>query len=139
MTEAKIEMLTTMEVCGVLQCSRRTVVNYISRGLLSPARLSQRKNLFRADEIMQLVERHTNNDAAVVRAALALLAEHHAEDKRPMCSDCQQRRVRPGTEKCTPCHEAAELQLQHKLNWWHKTGSAARSEARAKAKAAASA
>jgi hypothetical protein len=132
------QLLTTQEACVELRCCRRTVVRYISRGLLSPIRVNQRRNLFRSDEIDVLVQRQINSDAVVIRSALVLLAEHQAEDKRPSCKKCGVRRVRPGSELCTPCHEAEDLQLAHKRKWWDDNGVDAKARVRAK-KAAASA
>jgi len=133
MTALPMELLTTTEVCATLRCSRRTVVRYISRGELSPVRVSTRRNLFSADEITRFVQSHINDNAAVIRSALALMAEHHAEDKRPMCPKCVQRRVNPGGNVCTPCHEQDVLQLAHKRKWWDANGVEAKQRVRDKA------
>jgi excisionase family DNA binding protein len=133
MTAMPTELLTTKQVCEVLKCHRNTVVNHIRRGELSPVRVSTRRNLFYSEEIVLFLESHTDNNAAVIRAALALMAEHHAEDKRVMCPKCSQRRVNPGGDYCTWCEEQVKLQLHHRLTWWNKNGVEAKQRQRDKA------
>ena len=123
-------MLTTRDVCLVLRCHRNTVVNYVRRGLLAPVRITTRKNLFRESDVAALIDRVADDDAATIRAAMALLAEAHAEDQRPLCPSCAKRRVNRSASLCTWCEQNAETQLLHKRNWWDKTGSKQRVERR---------
>lgn len=124
------ELLTTREVCTLLRCHRNTLVNYINRGMVAPIRITSRRNLFRRDEIDHLLSRHATTDAEVVRGALELLAEQHAEEERPLCPSCAKRRVSRGLGICTYCQQNADAQLQHKRNWWDKTGSSRRAAQR---------
>lgn len=65
---------------------------------------------------------HGYDAATVVAAALEALAEQWAEDDRPLCPNCGQRRIAKGASLCTWCHQSHEAELLHKLNWWRKNG-----------------
>lgn len=124
------EMLTTVDTCRLLHCSRSTLNRYVARGLLAPVRLSARKNLFRRVDLDALLAGQINSDATTIVAALTLMAEAHAEEERPLCPSCAKRRVSRGVGICTYCQQNQEAQLQHKRNWWDKTGSSQRTARR---------
>lgn len=128
-------VLTTAETCAVLKISRKTLNRWVDRGLLAPIRLTARTNRFYVRDVDRLLAERsaTSADAAVIRGALELLAEQHAEDQRPLCPSCVKRRVNRSGSLCTWCEQNAEAQLLHKRNWWERKGSAQRSERRAAA------
>lgn len=123
MTAAAVtdRMLTTAETCQLLRCSRRTLNNYINRGRITPVRISQRRNLYRYTDLEQLLQPE-QSDAEIIRQALQSIAEHHADEQRPLCPDCGRRRVNRGQSICTYCQQNREAQLEHKRRWWEAHG-----------------
>lgn len=114
-------LYSTREVCVFLNCSRQTVTRLVSRGLLVPVQYMGH-NRFQGEDIVQLVVSRTHDDATIIRGALALLSETHAEEDRPLCPSCTKRRVNRGHSMCTRCEEQHELQLSHKRKWWDAHG-----------------
>lgn len=130
------DLLTTAETCEQLRISRMTLFRWATEGRIAPIRLSARANRWRRADVEALCV--VDDSAVVLRGALELLAEEHANEKRVLCPGCGHRRVNPGGDLCTPCDEQTKLQLSHKRKWWDANGAAAKERQRAK-RAAASA
>jgi len=86
------------------------------------------------DEILDLAEQRIREDGydapTVLAAALEYLAESWVDDTRPMCPCCGRRRVNAAGSLCTWCTERHQLEVHHKLVWWHRVGSQERTQQR---------
>jgi hypothetical protein len=86
-------------------------------------------NRFKGEDLVQFIAEQTHDDVAVIRGALMMLSEAHAEEDRELCPSCTKRRVNRGHSLCTRCEEQHELQLAHKRKWWNEKGTHRRSAA----------
>jgi len=87
-------------------------------------------NRFKGEDLVQFIAEQTHDDVAVIRGALQMLSEAHAEEDRQLCPSCTKRRVNRGHSMCTRCEEQHELQLAHKRKWWDKHGAERRAAQR---------
>lgn len=116
-----MECLTTAEACAVLRCSRSTLLREHRRGHIIPIVRSTRRNLYRAEDLDNYLAERRVDQAATIAAAMALLAEAHAADTRPLCPECGKRRVGRGQSWCKWCNEQREAGLMDKRKYWHRT------------------
>jgi excisionase family DNA binding protein len=127
------DLLTTAEACQLLRCHRNTLINMANRGQLAPIRLNQRRILYRRSDIETLLDPPAaHSDALTVAAALQRIAEQHAAEQRPLCTECGRRRVNRGHSFCTYCEQSIEAQLEHKRRWWEANNAAANAAKRAR-------
>jgi excisionase family DNA binding protein len=134
-TTTDFELLSSGQVCALLNISRATLGRWTRSGDLVVVRISSRANRFRRADIAAFLENLTGPGRdATVEAALTLMAETQAGEQRPLCPSCGKRRVNRGASECSWCTQRAEDERRQKRRWWDETGSEQRAERAREAK-----
>jgi predicted DNA-binding transcriptional regulator AlpA len=134
-TDPEVRLLSTFEVCELLHISRSTLTRRIEAGDLVPVKLSSRANRFRLVDVVAFIQDLTGPGRdTTVEAALILMAEEQAAERRPLCPACGKRRVNRGASECSWCTQRAEDERRQKRQWWTEHGSEQRAERAREAK-----
>ncbi len=83
------------------------------------------ENVDAEDLVNQALERVTNDgydEPTVLAMALERMAEAWAQDARPLCPECGQRRMSRGKSVCPACAEQRQDLLAKRLRWWNAHG-----------------
>ena len=83
------------------------------------------------DEAEKRIAGGGGDPPTVLAAALESLAEYWADDARPLCRECNLRRVTDGKDLCGWCRDRQERLRAHKRATWHRHSQEYRENARA--------